>query len=239
MITPCSDVGRVSRANHARDTDWRVVRALPFLALCSVLTLAACGRGSGHNAQTPAFDFQRLNADGAPYTGNGDFATQPWSCVADRHTGLDWEVKTTQAGLRSKDNTYTWYNPDKQHNAGNAGMPNGGKCNGSACDTTSYVEAVNVQSLCGMHDWRLPTQKELSTLNDPRIAYPGPTTDTQFFPDVHAAQYWTGVAYGSHYAGAWAWSFDYGYDRVDWKKTPKYLRLVRGTLAIQVKDPDD
>ena len=89
MITKRNDVGR----------------ALHCLALCSVLALTACNRDSGKNAQAPAFDFQRLTADGAPYTGNGDFATQPWSCVADRHTGLVWEVKTTQAGLRGKDNT--------------------------------------------------------------------------------------------------------------------------------------
>ncbi len=216
----------------------RVSRTLGTLALCAgLVTLGACDRS--HKTQTPAFDFQRLGADGTPYAGNGDFTTQPWSCVADRHTGLVWEVKTAQPGLRSKDNTYTWFNPDSKLNVGNAGTPNGGKCSGSHCDTTSYVEAVNRQGLCGQNDWRLPTQKELSTLNDPRIAYPGPTLDTQFFPEVQAAQYWTGVAYAAHYAGAWAWSFDYGYDRVDWKKTSKYLRLVRGTLAIKVKDPDD
>ena len=213
--------------------------ALLCLALCSVLALTACNRDSGKDAQTPAFDFQRLNAEGAPYTGSGDFTIQAWSCVADRHTGLIWEVKTTQAGLRNKDNTYTWYNPDQLLNGGDAGIPDGGKCSGSACDTKAYVEAVNSQGLCGAKDWRLPTQTELSTLNDPRIANPGPTLDTRFFPETQAAQYWTGVAYGSHYAGAWAWSFDFGYDRVDWKKNPKYLRLVRGTLAIPVKDPDD
>ncbi|MBS1219931.1 MAG: hypothetical protein H6R21_3064 [Proteobacteria bacterium] len=238
MITTHRNAGRVSRANlSGHELIWRVIRALRWVALCSLLTLTACSRGT--DAQAPAFDFQRLNTDGAPYTGNGDFATQPWSCVADRHYGLTWEVKTTQAGLRNKDNTYTWYNPDKLHNGGDAGTPDGGKCSGSACDTKAYVEAVNSQGLCGAKDWRVPTQSELSTINDPRIAHPGPTLDTRFFPEAHAAQYWAGVAYGSHYAGAWAWSFDYGYDRVDWKKTPKYLRLVRGKLAIQVKDPDD
>ncbi len=184
MITTHRNVGRVSRADRSgHEIDWRVIRALPYLALCSMLTLTACSRGS--DAQAPAFDFQRLNADGAPYTGNGDFATQPWSCVADRHYGLTWEVKTTQAGLRNKDNTYTWYNPDKLHNGGDAGTPDGGKCSGSACDTKAYVEAVNSQGLCGAKDWRVPTQSELSTINDPRIAHPGPTLDTRFFPEAH------------------------------------------------------
>ena len=212
---------------------------LSSVFLCCAFAITACDRGANDKAQQPAFDFQRLNDNGTPASVTGTFATQPWACVADRHTGLSWEVKTTQPGLRNKDNTYSWYNPDKDSNGGDPGLRNGGKCSGSACDTLAYVEAVNAQGLCGFKDWRLPTKIEISTLNDPRIAHPGPTLDTAFFPETQAAQYWTGAAYSAHYAGAWAWSFDYGYDRVDWKKTPQYLRLVRGTLAVAVKDPDD
>lgn len=212
---------------------------LNSVLLCCALTLTACGQDT-HDKERPSSSvFQRLNDDGTPYTRDGDFVAHPWSCVADRHTGLSWEVKTTQAGLRNKNNTYTWYNPDKLSNGGDAGTRDSGKCSGSTCDTTAYIAALNAQGLCGFHDWRLPTQKELSTINDPRIAYPGPTVDTRFFPETQAAPYWTGTAYSAHYAGAWVWSFDYGYDRVDWKKHPHYLRLVRGALAVKVKDPDD
>lgn len=212
---------------------------LNSVLLCCVLTLTACGQDAHNKSQPSSAVLQRLNDDGTPYTGDADFTAHPWSCVADRHSGLSWEMKTTQAGLRNKHNTYTWYNPDKLSNGGDAGTPNGGKCSGSACDTTAYIAALNAQGLCGFHDWRLPTQKELSTLNDPRITYPGPTVDTRFFPETQAAPYWTGTAYSAHYAGAWVWSFDYGYDRVDWKKHPHYLRLVRGALAVKIKNPDD
>lgn len=214
--------------------------ALNSVLLFSALALTSCGQDARDKKQ-PASSaaFQRLTENGTVYVRNGNFGTHPWSCVADRHTGLVWEVKTSAAGLRNKANTYTWYNPEKLNNGGDAGTRDLGKCSGSPCDTAAYTAAVNVQGLCGFHDWRVPTQQELATLNDARRSYPGPTVDTQFFPETQAAPYWTGTAYSAHYAGAWIWSFDYGYDRVDWKKQPHYLRLVRGALAVKMKNPDD
>ena len=52
------------------------------------------------------FDFTRLNADGSDYRGNGDYKSQPWACARDNHTGLIWEVKTTDGGIHDKDNRY-------------------------------------------------------------------------------------------------------------------------------------
>jgi hypothetical protein len=55
--------------------------------------------------------------------------------------------------------------------------------------------------------------------------------NTVFFPHAQSAEYWSGNDYSFQYNTAWAWSFEYGHDRVDWKKEPKFVRLVRGTAG--------
>lgn len=85
---------------------------------------------------------------------------QNWNCVLENDTGLMWEVKNN-TGLRNSANTYTWYEPDNNKNGGNAGVQNGGICDGQECDTFAYVEEVNATGLCGKANWRLPTIDEL------------------------------------------------------------------------------
>ena len=66
---------------------------------------------------------------------------------------------------------------------------------------------------------------------DLRRAENPPTMNTAFFPHAQLAEYWSGNDYSFQYNTAWAWSFEYGHDRVDWKKQPKFVRLVRGTAG--------
>jgi hypothetical protein len=198
--------------------------------------LTACSR-----SEPPAalFDYQRLDQSGKPYTGSGDFARQPWACVHDRNTGLTWEVKTIAAGLHGRGNTYRWtenprdaeehYQPREDNPLDTAPLT-APVCDGSPCDTYSFVKAVNAAGWCGYHDWRMPSRDELTTLNDPRIKHPGPTMDTANFPGTLPTEYWTGTTYPFQVDGAWAWGFDYGIDRVDWTHQPKHARLVRGSL---------
>ena len=58
------------------------------------------------------------------------------------------------------------------------------------------------------------------------------------FPYMQAVEYWSGNDYSFRPDGAWAWSFQYGHDRVDWKRNAKLLRVVRGTGSQlpEVKD---
>ncbi|MFW5969891.1 MAG: hypothetical protein ACOCP9_04575, partial [Halofilum sp. (in: g-proteobacteria)] len=93
------------------------------------------------------FDFTKLNDQGQPLSEQeAVYTVTPWSCVRDNVTGLMWEVKTTDGGLRDQNNTYTWHNPDSDENGGASGPSDGGECSGSDCGTHAYVEAVNEES---------------------------------------------------------------------------------------------
>ena len=55
-----------------------------------------------------------------PIPGNGN---NEWACTQDNVTGLMWEVKTDDEGLRDRDWKYSWYNTDTSTNGGHAGSP--------------------------------------------------------------------------------------------------------------------
>ncbi len=147
------------------------------------------------------------------------FTAVPGCCVLDNVTGLMWEVKTADGGLRDWTKTYTnysaTYNPSALY--------------GTATDATGFVTAVNAASLCGFSDWRLPTADELQSIVDYGVAFPGPTVDAAWFPNTQGGRYWS----SSHVAGDpsnfWAVGFDYGYvyNVMSIYGGSSYVRLVR------------
>jgi len=154
------------------------------------------------------------------------------TCVLDTTTQLMWQTKTTAVGLHNVTNTYSWFDPTESNGELDfRGLEDGGDCDGSACDTWHYVKAVNEAGFCGYNDWRMPIKDELFSVSDLRRAENPPTMNTAFFPHTQSAEYWSGNDYSFQYNTAWAWSFEYGHDRVDWKKQPKFVRLVRGTAG--------
>jgi len=170
------------------------------------------------------FDFTALNASGqatAPTSG-----VTPHPCVRHNVTGLVWEVKTADGGLRDQYWTYTWY--DSVHNyGGNPGATSGGDCKTSGrCDTEKYVADVNATRLCGYSDWRMPSLQELqSIVNHDRY---NPTIDPTYFPNTRSSFFWSGSpdAVSSDYA--WSVSFGYGSDGYDIRSYRNFVRLVRG-----------
>jgi len=152
------------------------------------------------------------------------------ACILDSRTGLMWQGKTDVAGLHNYQNTYSWYEPNEANGELDyRGTENGGECAGSSCDTWHFVQAVNEAGYCGHNDWRMPGKDELFSISDVRLADNPPTVDADYFAFTQAAEYWSANDYSFQWDAAWAWNFRFGHDRVDWKKSPKYVRLVRGT----------
>ena len=110
-----------------------------MVLLLSSLVTAGCGE-----AITPkpfVFDMTRLNQDGSVNDGK-DYAKQPWACVKDNHSGLVWEVKTTEPGLQNINNTYSWYDPDPVTNGGFAGKDKSGGCTRTHFHSPSFHQTL-------------------------------------------------------------------------------------------------
>jgi hypothetical protein len=174
------------------------------------------------------FSFEKLDATGAPLADqSAAFSTTPWDCVRDNVTGLTWEVKPDDNGLRDRDWTFSWFDPTGS-DSGERGMRNAGICvDTSNCDTQKYVAAVNAAGICGLNDWRLPSRSELSSLVHYGAAA-APFIDSGVFPDASSRAYWSASS-----AGAVAWGVDTadGSVRVIEKFSAQPVRLVSGRGA--------
>jgi len=108
------------------------------------------------NSSAPVSNYTKIANDGSELSDSVKLGANPkdWACTKDNKTGLMWEVKTTDGGLRDKDWTYNRY--DKL-----SGLA---KCFGSDCNALSYIKSVNQKGLCGLQDWRLPSKEELGKL---------------------------------------------------------------------------
>jgi len=213
------------------------VTAAVRLAACALLAVGAtaCDAPPAPGPEIHDSKYIGLDATGAELP-NG----VPGACVLDRFTGLVWEVKTDDGGLRDHRHTYTWFDPEED--AGGEldyrGRPDGGECSGSACDTHAYVAAVNAAGLCGYRDWRMPTRDELGSISDPRRTRTPPTINTVYFPKTKPGEYWSANDYQFHWDAAWLWNFGNGLDRVEWKYAPRHVRLVRGE-AVYLERVED
>ena len=195
------------------------MKALTLKLSLACLFLASCGQNPDDiaNPHDTKYSTIRSGSD---------------TCVLDTTTQLTWQTKTSQPGLHNAMNTYSWFDPTETNGELDfRGLEDGGDCDGSSCDTWHYVRAVNEAGYCGHNDWRMPIKDELFSVSDLRRAENPPTMNTAFFPHAQSAEYWSGNDYSFQYNTAWAWSFEYGHDRVEWKKEPKFVRLVRGTAG--------
>ena len=212
----------------------KLILRLAVVVLTTVT--AACDRNDGPGPEIHDTKYAALGASGEHLQGDG-----PARCVLDQYIGLTWEVKTNTPGLHDWHNTYSWYNPDESNDPEGLdyrGTTDGGQCNGSACDTFDYVRAVNQAGFCGYNDWRVPSRDELGSISDPRLVESRPTINMKYFPYTQPEEYWSANDYHFQWDTAWVWSFQHGHDRVEWKKSPRRVRLVRGeaTLLERVKD---
>ena len=190
-------------------------------AAARVGTLEKTGSGDA------GFDFTKIANNGSELPAWAALGDGPndWGCTRDNVTGLIWEVKTTDGGLRDRDNTYTWYEPNIP-NRGAPGTQNGGSCEGSFCDTYHFARVVNEEGLCGATDWRLPTLAELHSIA--HHARTEPAVDVDFFPNMLPSSYWSSSvtwvanAWGVNFSNASSASLIKGF-------TGGFVRLVRGS----------
>lgn len=187
----------------------------------------AHGRDATHDDGSDGhsgFSFTKLDQNGNALSA----AAEEWACVRDEVSGLTWEVKTDDGGLRDPGNTFSWYDPNLTSNGGFSGYTDRGNCAVGSCDTYSYAQTVNSVStpLCGNRDWRVPTRHELRSI----VNYRGirPTIDTDYFPFQVSGSFWTSHPHVVVDGNAWLIDFRSGFDDDRLKSSAYHVRLVRG-----------
>jgi len=155
------------------------------------------GEDSDYTINTPSYT--KLDASGNALA---DDATN-WAMVRDNVTGLIWEVKTDDGGIRDKDNTYTWQ---------------------EAQDV--FIAKLNNENFGGHSDWRFPTVKELSMLVHADKWYP--TINTAYFLNTMSHFFWSSTTCALSSDLAWHVNFGVGYVRFQNKSDNLYVRAVRG-----------
>ncbi len=136
---------------------------------------------------TKTTGYSKIANNGSELPDDAQLGTAPtdWACSKDNATGLTWEVKTNDGGLRDSGEIYTWDN------------------------VFNFAVDVNSQSLCGKNDWRLPTNEELKglvycsdgeynalaesicTSNEISLTTTAPTINATYFPYTKANFSWT------------------------------------------------
>lgn len=188
-----------------------------------VITCPSVGQdfyGQGAQYVNNPQSYTKLNSSGNPLSDNA-----PWAMVRDNVTGLIWEVKDSKDNTpdyenpHDADNTYTWYDSNPVTNGGDPGTP------GDGTDTEDFIDLLNSTQFGGYDDWRLPTIKELSFIQN--LDTYNPTIDTTYFPHIYS-YYWSSTAHAGSASYTWNVNFDSGYVSYYGKSDCFYVRAVRG-----------
>lgn len=154
-----------------------------------------------------------------------------WGCTRDQVTGIWWEIKTTDGGLRDWNKSYTRLAPSQ------SGY-------GAKNDAAGYLNAVNAAGLCGHTDWQLPTPTALHSLTHygVQVANNVPTIDAAFFPNTWYGANWSSLSAADSDAKSWFVHFDTDYiGRTDGTifKRVRLARLDAYTRPAKFKVADD
>jgi hypothetical protein len=210
------------------DTVSRASKRISAVAALAMAGLALGALSGCERAEPEPRVLQLVKLDAAGQAMDPRLASDPHHCVLDHATGLVWSVEQAAPGLMHYGHTYSWFSSNPLRHMTEPGQQGGGECSLERCDTESLVEAVNAAALCGRQDWRLPTREEALALRDPSRIGRGATLDPVYFPAAVPEEYWTATTFSMYPQGAWVFDARHGHDRVDWKSTPKHVRLVAG-----------
>jgi hypothetical protein len=180
---------------------------------------AQAGTLSKIGAGLAGFDFTKLDASGSALSAD---ATS-WSCVLDNHTGLIWEVKTTDGGIQHHLNSYRW------GGKGANGVVDTNKLGTYYNDIDTLVDELNDNALCGKTDWALPTMEELSGISHKDKS--ANQIDTAYFPNNVSVRYWSANPSAYSDRDAWIVDFQNGDDGPVTRGTYNRARLVSGGMA--------
>ena len=143
--------------------------------------------GQDAQYQGPARSYTKLGQNGVALV-NTTTQENGWLMTRDNVTGLIWEMKTDDGGIHDKDRTFTWCDKNSATNGGNQGTCGTGD-GSAATDTAAFIKTINEAHFGGFSDWRLPAIKELSSLVNSAIPYPGPTIDAAWLPRTVSSYY--------------------------------------------------
>jgi hypothetical protein len=173
-----------------------------------------------------------------------------WACTKDNKTGLVWEIKTDDNGLRDKDWYYSYFDSTATLTGVYSGTQNNGFCQGSDCDTSAYKNAVNKQNLCGASNWRVPSNEELKALilcSDGKYNLTPNTAgnicsskqisntaliNATYFPNTQAFPFWSSSPYVG-ISNKVLWGIDFGSGYTDYLNGSQYyVRLVHEDQTV-------
>jgi hypothetical protein len=144
---------------------------------------------------------------------DGEYSINPMSytdndngTVTDNNTGLMWQ-------RLDNDQTYNWYKASGTYHA---------------TENPTSQDVCGASTLAGHSDWRLPTKKELVSIVDFSVVYPGPNINQTYFPSTELADFWSSIQLIGDPDSAWSVYFGTGSAHDSGKINKNYVRCVRG-----------
>jgi hypothetical protein len=252
---PIMTVGATGTVSATASSGLPVTISSTTIAICTVsgntvtgvaagtCTLAGNQAGNGSTSAAPQVlqnmaitvavsrHYSKIANNGSVLANSAALGSGPtdWACTRDNRSGLLWEVKTADGGLRDQSNSYTHYDDPTQAQKwdGSAYVKPTQAEIDAASNSIGFAQAVNARNLCGQSDWRMPGKEELANLLETSYA-PAATIDPGFFPNTPSWYFWSGSpdADYSYYGGLVGfYDGDVGYSL---RSYGFQVRLVRG-----------